>query len=354
MGHFRQVVSVAVAAITIAVALAWVKPADAAEAPNQVFFDTTKQVLGGPFLSAWFEHGGIRTLGEPVSPAAQVGGRWVQWFQYGRLEYAGESLQDVKSEQLSNAALGRSVAERMGYGRWHSAFRGVSQPSDTATRFFPETSHTLANAFRATWEKDKTSERLGLPISEEFSVGETVYQFFERGALTWHPDFGVGFAALGAIDAAASGQLRLDGTKPEGAQSYSDGIFLGNMNLPGERWIDINLSSYTLTAYAGNTPVLSTPIVDGAPETPTARGTFYVNTKYVTQTMRGRNVDGSEYLTEDVPWVMYFYADFAIHGAYWRSSFGYSGSHGCVNLPVADSAWLYQWADYGTRVEVHD
>jgi lipoprotein-anchoring transpeptidase ErfK/SrfK len=50
---------------------------------------------------------------------------------------------------------------------------------------------------------------------------------------------------------------------------------------------------------------------------------------------------------------MYFFADFAIHGAYWRSSFGYSASHGCVNVPVADSAWLYAWAPIGTRVEVH-
>ena len=94
-------------------------------------------------------------------------------------------------------------------------------------------------------------------------------------------------------------------------------------------------------------------IVDGAPETPTATGTFYTFWKLETQTMRGRNTDGSEYIQEDVPWVMYFFADFAVHGSYWRSSFGYSGSHGCVNVPVADAAWLYAWAPLGTRVEVH-
>ncbi|HYI14740.1 MAG TPA: L,D-transpeptidase, partial [Thermomicrobiales bacterium] len=67
----------------------------------------------------------------------------------------------------------------------------------------------------------------------------------------------------------------------------------------------------------------------------------------------GPNTDGTTFIQEDVPWVMYFYADFAIHGAYWRYSFGYSGSHGCVNLPVSDAAWLYAWAPIGTRVEVH-
>ena len=34
-----------------------------------------------------------------------------------------------------------------------------------------------------------------------------------------------------------------------------------------------------------------------------------------TMTMRGLNTDGTEYVTPDVPWVMYYYADYALHGA---------------------------------------
>jgi len=78
------------------------------------------------------------------------------------------------------------------------------------------------------------------------------------------------------------------------------------------------------------------------------------NINHVCMNMEGFNVDGSKYKTEDVPNVMYFYADFAIHGAYWRDSFGYSGSHGCVNISVGASEWLYGWAGYGTKVVVHD
>ncbi len=126
---------------------------------------------------------------------------------------------------------------------------------------------------------------------------------------------------------------------------------------PGEKWIDINLSNYTVTAYEGATPVLQSPMVPGAPATPTVTGEYAVWAKVPTQTMRGQNVDGSKYETPDVPWILYFHGSYATHGAYWRSNFGYDageyGSHGCVNMPVDNAQALYNWADVGTKVMSH-
>lgn len=123
---------------------------------------------------------------------------------------------------------------------------------------------------------------------------------------------------------------------------------------PGEKWVDVNLTNKTVTAYEGAT-VVHGPVsmVDGAPETPTVTGTFKVYLKYQSQTMRGQNADGTDYVTEDVPWVTYFYQGYALHGAPWRSTFGYSGSHGCVNLPVGEANWFYTWATLGTTVASH-
>lgn len=126
---------------------------------------------------------------------------------------------------------------------------------------------------------------------------------------------------------------------------------------PGEKWIDVNLSNHTVTAYEGATPVYG-PVwmVDGADVTPTVTGTFRVWGKYASQTMRGENYDGTPYVTEDVPWILYFYSGYALHGAYWRDSFGYAGadgSHGCVNMPVGDAKWFYDWANVGTVVASH-
>ena len=123
---------------------------------------------------------------------------------------------------------------------------------------------------------------------------------------------------------------------------------------PGEKWIDINLSNFSVVAYEGATPVLQSAMVPGAPQTPTITGQFNVWAKVPVQTMRGNNADGTKYETPDVPWILYFHGGYATHGAYWRSNFGYdagaSGSHGCVNMPVDAAKALYDWADVGITV----
>ncbi len=122
----------------------------------------------------------------------------------------------------------------------------------------------------------------------------------------------------------------------------------------GEKWIDVNLSKHTMTAYVG-ADVVQGPIamVNGAAATPTVVGTFHVYHKNPMMTMRGDNADGSRYETPDVPWVSFFHRGYALHGAPWRSSFGYPGSHGCVNLPVGVAKWVYDFAPIGTPVTTH-
>ena len=125
----------------------------------------------------------------------------------------------------------------------------------------------------------------------------------------------------------------------------------------GQRWVDINLTNHTVSAYEGTDLVRGPiPMVDGTDQTPTVTGTYRIYMKYDKQTMRGFNVDGSRYETPDVPWAAYFYEGYAFHGAYWRSTFGHagpSGSHGCVNMPVDEAKWLYDFADIGTTVVSH-
>jgi len=113
------------------------------------------------------------------------------------------------------------------------------------------------------------------------------------------------------------------------------------------RWIDIDLSSQTLTAYVGDRAVYSTLISSGLARTPTPVGRFTIQSKYVAQTMIGPG-----YRLPNVPHVMYFHGGYAIHGTYWHNNFGRPMSHGCVNLSLADAAWLYNWAGVGTPVVV--
>ncbi|WP_022868550.1 L,D-transpeptidase [Schaalia vaccimaxillae] len=156
-----------------------------------------------------------------------------------------------------------------------------------------------------------------------------------------------------------TGDFDYDEVKPEYEERR---VAEGSENLvyqagEGEKWIDLNLSSNTVTAYEGGKAV-GGPfyMVPGAPETPTVTGTYHVYLKYQKQTMRGLNVDGSKYVTPDVPWVSYFTGSYAFHGAPWRSSFGWSGpggSHGCVNMQVDAAKFIYDWSEMGTVVVSH-
>lgn len=142
-----------------------------------------------------------------------------------------------------------------------------------------------------------------------------------------------------------------DKTIADGAEN------LAYMAGPGEKWIDVNLSNYTVTGYEGATVVKGpTAMVPGAPATPTIKGTFAIDRKYRSKTMRGFNTDGSRYVTPNVPYAMYFSGGYALHGAPWRGSFGWGGpggSHGCVNMPVGGARDFYDWAPIGTPVVSH-
>ena len=105
------------------------------------------------------------------------------------------------------------------------------------------------------------------------------------------------------------------------------------------KWIDINLTTQTLTAYAGQKAVLQTRISSGTWRTPTVVGTFRVYVKHASTRMRGPGYD-----LPNVPYVMYFYRGYGLHGTYWHNNFGTPMSHGCVNLPTADAKWLFNWA----------
>ncbi len=120
-----------------------------------------------------------------------------------------------------------------------------------------------------------------------------------------------------------------------------------------EPWIDVDLNTQLLTAYEGDMPIYSSYISSGTSETPTITGQYRTYVKYETQDMNGYLI-GYDYYLQDVPHVMYFYGNFAIHGAYWHNSFGVPTSHGCINVNPVDAGWLYDWAPVGTTVNVHN
>lgn len=116
----------------------------------------------------------------------------------------------------------------------------------------------------------------------------------------------------------------------------------------GQRWIEIRLRSQRLLAWEGNRLVYAVIVSTGKGSTPTPMGVFAVQTKYPVASMQG-----DDYYVPDVPNVMYYSGNYAIHGAYWHNSFGIPVSHGCTNVAPDHAAWLYRWASVGTPVVVN-
>jgi lipoprotein-anchoring transpeptidase ErfK/SrfK len=115
------------------------------------------------------------------------------------------------------------------------------------------------------------------------------------------------------------------------------------------RWIDVDLTRQTLTAYQGDQVARTTLVSTGLAGTPTPVGLFHVQTR-----MRYDDMRGPGYYLPDVPYVMYFYKGYGIHGTYWHANFGHPMSHGCINLPTEEAKWLYYWVAVGTPVNIHN
>lgn len=112
---------------------------------------------------------------------------------------------------------------------------------------------------------------------------------------------------------------------------------------PNEKWLDINLYEQTLAVYEGDKMVYATLVSSGLPRWETPEGLYRLWAKIKQGKMSGGMVGDDYYFLEDVPWTMYFKDTYGLHGAYWHDGFGFPQSHGCVNMTLADSQWLFNW-----------
>lgn len=111
--------------------------------------------------------------------------------------------------------------------------------------------------------------------------------------------------------------------------------------------IVVSTALQRIYAYENGQLVRSDLTSTGLPDTPTVLGDYKIYQKYVKTDM-----SGPDYYLPDVPYTMYFYQGYGIHGTYWHNSFGRPMSHGCVNLPTPEAEWFFNWAEVGTPVRV--
>lgn len=129
--------------------------------------------------------------------------------------------------------------------------------------------------------------------------------------------------------------------------------------------ITVSISQRHLWACQKGSQVYSSPVVTGMSahaSTVTPTGTYHIYDKQANTTLTGSDETGS--WSDPVHYWMPFlnnqYGTYGLHDATWRSNDAFGkvdpsssdASHGCVELPLATSAWLYNWAQVGTTVTI--
>jgi peptidoglycan hydrolase-like protein with peptidoglycan-binding domain len=109
-------------------------------------------------------------------------------------------------------------------------------------------------------------------------------------------------------------------------------------------------SDESLQVWHNGRRILNTAANTGISAAPTADGTYPVYLRLQFQIMKGTNPDGSKY-ADPVSWISYFNGGDAVHGFY-RYSYGYYQSLGCVELPPTTAQYIWPYMTYGTLVTV--
>lgn len=130
---------------------------------------------------------------------------------------------------------------------------------------------------------------------------------------------------------------------------------------PWERWIDINLTTQTVTAMLADEPWYTALATTGMPGWETPTGSFRILYRVENETMTSEALgippEVESYEMEDVLFTQYFTNwGHAIHLNYWKPEHYFGSvpsSHGCVGLRYADAEFFWNFATVGTRVEVH-
>jgi hypothetical protein len=109
------------------------------------------------------------------------------------------------------------------------------------------------------------------------------------------------------------------------------------------QWFDVDLGEQVVVAYENDKPAYATLIASGREPNHTPRGDYPIWGKVSAITMKSQSYDDIPYYVNKVPWVLFFQAHNALHGAYWHDRFGVTKSHGCANLSPLDARALFEW-----------
>lgn len=207
---------------------------------------------------------------------------------------------------------------------------------------------------------------LGLALFVAFSVALAKFRPYLYMALQ-HSSFAVG---INLNDIASSKYIEFIKSQNGQKQNNFSGVFLNQTfnyeetntqqasvlgdSAGSNKKIEIDLSEQKLYMKEEDNTIGTFLVSTGkwAP-TPTGNYAIWIKLRYTRMT-GGSKALNTYYDLPNVPYVMYFYQGYGIHGAYWHNNFGQPMSHGCVNMRPEEAGIVFNWASVGTPVIVYN
>jgi hypothetical protein len=177
-----------------------------------------------------------------------------------------------------------------------------------------------------------------------------------KGEWNWLDDVTLVFTPAERLPAQTTVSVTLrsgpDGPRTEAGGFLDKDLVTSFVTAPNRR-IEISIGKQQLYMYENEKLIKTITVGTGVPGADTPPGQYEVLYKMPKTRMQGVNPSGARYDLPDVPWVLPFMGDYAIHGVYWRNNFGTTASNGCVGMTVEEAKMLYDWADVGTPIRIY-
>ncbi|MCA9879485.1 MAG: L,D-transpeptidase family protein [Thermomicrobiales bacterium] len=383
------------------------QPVSGCPTPACQFFPETGHTLQEPFATFWNTAGGAPFFGPPVSEAfadPDTGGQLVQVFENAVLQSTGGvvSLRPMGEELADQQGLLTDPAFLPAPPTGGSSFlvqasdglrlRGAPSPDASMVALLPNNTEFIAAADSAVdWSPGYANGLSGWVASGYLSVRPSLPQL---QVADWDLNIWQG-ATLEETNVrnepTTAGKIlqTLDYGEPvtvsqwlkgeevfEGADMWAkvgDGRFVYSRNvgrnapvlptpIPADaptwgQWLDINLTQQLMTVYDGATPLRTIVVTTGMAGWETPPGYFTIVSRVANETMTSGAIGAENfYRLDDVLFTQYF-TDYghALHFAWWRTkeTIGRPGSHGCINMLLDDSRFIWDWATIGTPILIH-
>lgn len=164
----------------------------------------------------------------------------------------------------------------------------------------------------------------------------------------------------------------LSDTTPWNKPHLNDLVLIQSHNFTNQKVIVVSLSEQVMRVYDGMQLVKAFYVTTGRPDRPSLPGNWEIENKQSPTVFKSDAPVGSMYWYPDTPIhyaLLYHSGGYFIHDSWWRDDYGpdtqyphmdssgdtfsFDGSHGCINVSLANAAWLYQYAGLNTHVLVY-